>query len=263
MTTTNPTGSKRRALTPDELHTIHVAIRDAQDTPDLRNAALGALYTALLADTGNSLHEMLEAGQLKASDYAIPTSQWQAILAAATRRAEAWGTAAQIGLDLAINLMPSHYHDPDAPTPDLPLPDYRPLSHRLTLSREAVDVIAACETHLSRLRTFYGQASATYQTALHSWHRNLAGLFTMNTGADTHITRDGDLSLFVRTGSGLVYALIFHGATRRCTDPQCEALLDDDGAARPRHSSASVLKHDHTPSYPVGAPRPGDWSFHS
>src|SRR4051794_16386893 len=103
MTTTNPTGSKRRALTPDELHTIHVAIRGAQDTPDLRNAALGALSPPLRAATGNPLHEMRGTGQLKPGASATPPSQWQATLAAVPRRAEAWGTAAQVGLDLAIN----------------------------------------------------------------------------------------------------------------------------------------------------------------
>jgi hypothetical protein len=86
-------------------------------------------------------------------------------------------------------------------------------------------VINACETHLDRLRTHYGPASSTYQDALHSWHRNLTALITMNTGAHTQVSKDTNISLFVHTSSGLVYALIFHGATRRCTTPGCDALL--------------------------------------
>jgi hypothetical protein len=242
---TNSTAPVRRVLSPEDLHRIHAAIRDAADTRQLLGTTLNALYTALSTDTDPA------AGPIIPGRYAIPTSQWQAILAAITRRAEAWGTAAEVGLELATNLMPAHYDDPAVPAPDLPLPDYRPLEHRLTLSRDAVDVITACEAHLSRLRACYGPASEVYQSALHSWHRNLAALLTMNTGADT------------RVGTGLLYALIFHGATRRCTTAGCDALIDDDGTARPARTGAPVLDHEHTPSYPAGAARPGVWFVHS
>jgi len=262
-TSANSTSRVRRPLTADELHTILSAVRDAADTRQLLTTAVRALYTALLADTGHTFDNLPAGEQIDPGEYAIPTSQWQAILAAITGRAHAWGTAAEVGLELALNLMPSHYDDPQTPVPDLPLPDYRPLERTLTLSREAVDVIDACETHLAQLRSFYGPASDTYQTALHSWHRNLAGLFTMNTGADTHIGKDGELSLFVRTSSGLVYGLIFHGATRHCTTSGCDALINDDGTAQPSHHGAAALDHKHTPSYPLDGPRPGGWSFHS
>jgi hypothetical protein len=91
----------------------------------------------------------------------------------------------------------------------------------------------------------------------------LADLFTGDLGADTHISEDGRLALLVRTSSGFTYGLIFHGRTRRCTTAGCAAVIDDTGVARPADSLAPMLDHDHTPSYPIGAPQPGEWFFHS
>ena len=93
--------------------------------------------------------------------------------------------------------------------------------------------------------------------ALASWHRNLAGLFSMAFGASTRITRDGDLSLFAVTGSGFVYAVIFHGHQRHCTADGCHARIGDDGTVYPSQQDAAVLDHQHTPSYPLGGPQPG------
>ena len=85
----------------------------------------------------------------------------------------------------------------------------------------------------------------------------------MGFGAHTRVSRDGDLSLFVSTASGLDLGVIFHGQHRRCTNPACGALITDDSAASPFSSTSTVLDHEHTPSYPLSAPRPGTWSFHS
>lgn len=252
----------RRALTARELDTIHERIRDAADTGHLLHDAVGAVYTALLSDTGRSLHSFDEHHRLDVTAFAIPTNQWTAIVAAMTRRAEQWGTGAPLALEL-INVMPSSYDDPDTPTPQLPLPDYRPTTYRLHIHRDAVDVIAACEAHLTALHDFYGPTSMVLQQASRSWHRNLAGLFVHTTGIDTHISKDGPMSLYVQTSGGLVYGLIFHGALRRCTTPRCAALIDDTGAVDPSPSGAPVLQHPHTPSYPIGAPQPGEWSIHS
>jgi hypothetical protein len=255
--TTSTPAQIRTTLNTHDLHRIHAAILDAADTRQLIETTLTILYDALAGDTGT------QARQIQPQRYAIPTSQWTAILTAVTNRAQAWGTATAVGLELALNLMPGHYHDPDVPAPNLDLPDYRPTEHRLTITRSAVDVITAAEAHLDRLQTCYGPTSQTYQTALHSWHRGLAGLFSMNSGAHTQVSADGALSLFVHTAGGFVYGLIFHGTDRRCTTDGCHALIDADGAARPACTGAMVLDHDHTPSYPVDAPRPGAWSFHS
>jgi hypothetical protein len=256
-TSTNPTTPVRRVLSPDELHRIHTVIRDAADTRQLLGTALGVLYDALSTDAE------AEARPVIPSRYAIPASQWQAILTAMTQRAQAWGTAAEVGLELALNLLPAYYDNPAVPAPDLDLPDYRPAEFRITLTRDAVDVIAASEAHLAQLRDFYGPGSEIYQSALHSWHHNLSATLTMNSGSDTHVSKDGALSLFVRTSSGLVYGVIFHGTARYCTSDGCDALIDDGGTARPAHTGAAMRDHEHTPSYPVGAPRPGTWSFHS
>ncbi len=257
------TGQVRRALSTEELQRILHAVRDATDTRQLLTTAIGALYTALLADTGRDPTQVPDGEQVRPGDYAIPASQWQAILTAITGRAQQWGTAAEVALAAAIDYLPAQYDDPRVPAPTLTLPDYRPAQHILVLDRDAVDVIAACEAHLGRLRTFYGAGSGTYQDALHSWHRNLAALFTMTTGVHTHVGKDGPLSLIVRTSSGLIYGLIFHGATRRCTSDGCDALIADDGTTRPGHAGTRVPDHPHLPSYPLNGPRPGTWTFHS
>jgi hypothetical protein len=254
----------RRVLTTDDLHVIQDAAEAAENTGHLLRTAVTALYTALRDRPDHlSQDERPSPAQLiRPGDYAIPSSQWQAILAVITGRAQAWGTAAEVGLELALNLMPSHYDDPDVPEPDLPLPDHRPTEHRVTFTRDAIDVITACQTHLQRLRDHYHPTSATYRIAADSWHDRLAGLLSANTGADTHVNSYGNLGLLVRTSSGLFYALVFHADPRHCTTTECGALIDDDATPRAARTS-TVLDHDHTPSYPVGAPTPGHWSLHS
>jgi hypothetical protein len=86
----------------------------------------------------------------------------------------------------------------------------------------------------------------------------------MGLGADTRVSKDGKLSLLVRSGSGLVYAIIFHPDQRRCTRPGCPAVINDDGRAWTYRPELPRCPDDrHEPSYPVDAPAPGTWSFHS
>ena len=264
MSTTpnDPTAPVRRVLGSDDLDHIFYVIRAATGTGHLLDTVLAALYAALTGEPSDTDAGITASG-VHPDRYAIPTSQWQVITAAITNRAQAWGTAAEVGLELAMNLMPTQYAEPSVPAPNFALPDYRPIEYRLTLTRDAIDVISACELHLERLRAFYDPASDIYQTAVHSWHCNLTSLLTMNTGGHTIVSRDGDLSLFIRAGNGLVFALIFHEAARRCTGKGCAALIDDDGTTRPAWNGAAVRDHKHTPTYPVGAPRPGTWTFHS
>jgi len=252
----------RRALTAEELHSIRARILAAADTAGLLNDAVLALYAVLLADTGRTFADLPGWQRLNPADYAIPTSQWEAIVTAISRRADAWGTTVQVALDL-VDVMPSSYNAPDIPAPDFALRDYRPEVYNIQISRDAIDVIGACETHLHQLRTSYGPTSGIYLDALHSWHRGLTGLFSRNSGINTVVSKDGPLSLLVRTGGGLVYTLIWHGATRRCTDPACGAVIDEGGTAAPGHTGAAVLDHDHTATHPIGAARPGQWSLHS
>jgi hypothetical protein len=124
-------------------------------------------------------------------------------------------------------------------------------------------VIAACEAHVQALGGYFGWQSPPYLDALASWHRQLARLFGMGLGAHTRVSKDGDRSLLVRTASGIVFAVIFHGARRHCLAQGCAATILDDGRAYPPYQGAPTLDHEHVPSYPLDAPQPGEWSFHS
>ncbi|MGW1888280.1 hypothetical protein [Streptomyces sp. NPDC001970] len=59
----------------------------------------------------------------------------------------------------------------------------------------------------------------------------------------------GPMSLLVAPAAWST-PLIRHGATRRCTDPACDAVIDD-GIARPAHAGATVPNH--TLTYPLEA----------
>src|SRR5437870_2938028 len=106
--------------------------------------------------------------------------------------------------------MPSSYDDPETPAAAWERVDARPHTLQIAVSREAIDVIGACEGRLQALAEHYGRDSRIYLDALHSWHHHVIGLFSMAFGADTRISRDGELSLFAATGSGFVYGVIFH-----------------------------------------------------
>ena len=252
----------KRPLTAVEMQTLLTAVSNATSTADLLTVAVVDLFTILLADEGKTLADFTPTDRLDPSRYAIPTVQWTALTTAITDRAAQWGTGPELALQL-VNTMPATYDDPTAAVPVLPRVDYRPEVHILEVSREAIDAIDAADAHIHALGTWYGRDSDTYLDALESWHRHLSHLFALGFGAHTRVSRDGDLSLFVQTACGLVYAVIFHRQYRRCTDPACGALIADDGTASASSSTGIVLDHEHTPTYPLGAPRPGSWSSHS
>ena len=235
-------------------------IAASTDSRDLLHRAVRGVFTPLLADHGASFDDLGPDVGLDPSDYTIPTAQWQAIVAAVTNRAGEWGTGAVLALHL-VNLLPSSYDDPVVPAPPLPTTDHRPGVHEVRLTREATDVIAACDAHVDALGRAYGWDSPIHLRALRTWHRHLAQLFSMATGADTRISADGPRSLFVATSSGFVYGVVFHGATRRCTTHGCAATLGDDGTAH--QAGQPGTGHAHEPSYPLDAPQPGEWTAHS
>ncbi|MDQ1645715.1 MAG: hypothetical protein QOJ50_1899 [Cryptosporangiaceae bacterium] len=251
----------QRALTNTEIQAILAAIENATSTADLLHRAVSTIYDALLTGTGATFAGAT-AHSIRPTGYAIPASQWQAIMRAVTDRAAQWGTGAELGLNL-VNLMPSSYDDPAVPAPAVPAADHRPYVHQLHVTREATDTIAACDTHVQALGQHYGHQSEIYTEALTSWHHQLARLFSMNLGAETRISRDGPLSLLVFTGSGFTFGVIFHGTRRRCTTTGCAATITDGGAAQPAYPGATVAEHEHQPSHPLDAPQPGEWSFHS
>jgi len=262
MTSHNHATAVRRPLTDTELGTLFTAISNASNTSLLVHAAIVGLFNALLADQGKTFADFSTEHQLDPRQFAIPATQWQAIMTAIGDRAAEWGTGPELALTL-VDKMPAHYQDPDIPAPALARIDRRPHTHILEVTRDATDVIAACDHHIQNLGTYYGRNSSIYHDALASWHRQLSHLFSMATGAHTTVRRDGDLSLVVTTASGLTFGLIFHGHHRHCTDPGCRAQISDDGTASPFTTGAPVLDHEHNPSYPLGAPRPGTWTYHS
>ncbi|MEV0734082.1 hypothetical protein [Polymorphospora sp. NPDC050346] len=262
MTTSNHGYRVRRAFTAAELDTILTDLTHATSTADLLVRTVRAVFGPLLADHGATLDDYTAAHRLDQADYAIPVNQWQVVAAAAIQRAVEWGTGVTVSVDIA-NVMPSMYDDPAAPVPAAVAVDRRPLVHELHVARDATDVIAAAESHIDALGRYYGQASDIHLEALTSWHHQLARLFSMAFGARTKISRDGSRSLFVHTASGFTFAVIFHGSRRHCTEQACAATIRDDGTACPPRPGAAILAHDHTPSYPLDAPQPGHWSFHS
>lgn len=261
MTTNDPTYRVRRALTDPEIGAVVAGITQATTTAGLLGGALRTIFNPLLADLGLSVDDFDAEHQLQPADYAIPATQWTALAEAITRRAGEWGASVQIGVEL-FNMGPSTYDDPHVPAPAIHIPDRQPQVHLLRVTREAVDVIAACGRHLADLGAYYGWRSDVYREALASWHHCLANLFGMHFGADTRVTVDGRLSLYVSCSGGFVYGVIFHGQPRRCTVTGCTATIGDDGAVDQSRRPA-VDDHEHQPSYPLGAPQPGNWSLHS
>ncbi|MGX1778524.1 hypothetical protein ACWIGW_40910 [Nocardia brasiliensis] len=257
----NPVIEVRRALTDAEIGVLAEGIANATSIPELLSAAVRGLFDTLLADHGRRFDDFDHDHPLDPRHFAIPSIQWQALAGAVTSRADQWGAAAAIGLHL-VNIWPSSFDDPDVAEPQLSVVDRRPHQFDIHVSRDAADEIAKCEDHLSSLASYYGPTSTQYLEALRSWHSLVVKLFATRCGADTTVTRDGHLSLLVNCDH-LVYAVIFHGWHRTCTDPACRATASDDGSWRTPHDSAPILDHAHTPSYPFDAPQPGDWSSHS
>jgi hypothetical protein len=258
---TSPTESRRRPLTDNELAAIRQCIIDAPDTGTLISDAIRAVYTPLLADAGIAFDAMPDGLRINAAEYAIPTVQRTAIVDAISRRAEAWGTSALFVLDL-YNLLPGVYDDPAVPEPDMQIPDYRPQTYHLQISRDAIDAIAAAEQHLYHLAVEYGSSHEGF-TAATSWSRCMASLFSRFSGGTVRVDAAGPMSVLVRPANGLVYGIIWHAAPRRCADPSCAATIDDDGTAHDSRPSVDLAGHTPQLTYPLDATQPGAWSLHA
>lgn len=253
----------RRALTGTEMTSIRTAIDAACSTPEILAAALNSVFTALLAPLGESLASYSPSHRLDPGAFAIPAAQWTAITGACLARADAFGGRMQIAMEL-INVMPASYDDPTVTVPDAPPADQRPYEHVLTVSREATDVITAASRRCAELGRYFGEDSREYREAARSWQHHISQVFSMAFGPQTRISRDGDLSLLVSSGSGFTYGIIFHPDRRRCTCAGCKAVINDDGTAWTYSpDDATCPGGQHAPSYPLDAPHPGSWSFHS
>lgn len=250
----------RRALTNDEMTRITTTIAAADSTAKAVAATVTGTMAALLAPLGETLDNYSSERPLDPSRFAIPTAQWHAICEACLARADAFGGRVQASIAL-INMMPGSYDDPSVTVTTAPLPDQRPYEYALTVTREATDVIAAASARCAELERYYGSESREHLDAIRSWEQQLTRLFSMALGASARVSRDSDLSLLVTTSTGFTYGIIFHPDRRRCTVAGCTALIADDGTTR-AHGPACP-DENHTPSYPLDAPQPGTWSFHS
>lgn len=138
-------------------------------------------------------------------------------------------------------------------------------THTLSVNKRAVDTIVSMGEHVAKLGAYFGPAHKYTVDASLSLNKNITQMFSMFFGGETHVTRDGELSLFVQTKTGFVYGLIFHGHRRMCTVPTCKAWLADADSVGYSYNDDAVLcgKGEHTPDIPFDAPDPGTWSFHS
>jgi hypothetical protein len=142
--------------------------------------------------------------------------------------------------------------------------DTRPYTTDFTISREAMDVMQAASNYCLKLRDYYGVSSKRYTMAVETWQRQITMVFARPMGAGVRVMKDNDLSLVVSAASGFVFGLIFHGDKRHCTREGCMAFINDDGTtSKYRYDSPECTDGKHEPSYPLDAPQPGTWSFHS
>jgi hypothetical protein len=82
---------------------------------------LAHLYDALRHHDGRRLADLKGAGRISPQDWQIPVTQWDTIAQAASNRAEAWGTGAQLRADL-LDRTPGVFDDPTATTDTQPPP---------------------------------------------------------------------------------------------------------------------------------------------
>lgn len=253
----------RRALTIDEMTVILARITAVEDLTQLLPIVVVAVYDTLLADLGLSLNALPKGQQLDPRKFLIPAQQWEAISTAVTHRATVAGGRAAPAMSL-VDLLPSTYDDPAAPVPDLAGTDHRPDGLEVSLTRDAVEVITAAGHHIQALARHYGPGSREHVTAATTWLSALNQVISMSCRPRVRVVRDGTLSLLVHTSGGSTFAVIFHGDARHCTAGDgCTALIADDGTVHAPYPTTTVADHDHEPSFPLDAPRPGSWGVHS
>ncbi|MEU7906400.1 hypothetical protein [Actinoplanes sp. NPDC049118] len=252
----------RRPLTDAELHDVRQHLHGDADCPRaLVDAVVTTVFDALLADSGQTLRDRSPGEGFDRSRYAIPVSQWTAIVMAVTDHAYAWDAAVSTGMVLAA-LMPAAYDDPAVPTPHLGTPDTHLHILRLDIGRGAAAMITACGNHLTALANAYGADSTRYRMAAISWVQQLIALLTSPPGARHVLHPDGPLSLYASTDDGYHYGIAFQPEPRRCTAVGCHAVTTDPGVGarwQPATPGAFVGEHEHLPSYPFDAPQPGRW----
>lgn len=159
----------------------------------------------------------------------------------------------------------------------MPEPD----THDLHVTRSATEVIQACAEHAAVAHDFWvihnaGKPFArSDDNTLTSWSRQISLLFNTFFGHESRVTKDGELSLYVRTTGGYEYGLIFHPAHYRVDKPQPSDVKPTGTTAHMGrycfHDGINCFKplrdgkcSEHgEPSAAAALPTPGEWSFHS
>jgi hypothetical protein len=258
--TSPPVSAVRRPLTSTELDTIRQQIHSEAAGPhELVTAVVTAVFDALLADRERAHRDHQDDALFDRSLYAIPVSQWTAIVTTVTDRAYTWGAATSTGMNLAA-LLPDSYDDPAVPTPLLQPIDGSSHLVRLDISREATATVASCQQHLIALAGAYGTDSDHYRDAAASWSLQLTALISAPPGVHRVLHPDGPLSLYVSTDEGGHYGIVFEPLSRHCTVAGCDAVTGAGGHWQPSCPDAVVIDHEHQPSHPADGPQPGRWT---
>lgn len=138
----------------------------------------------------------------------------------------------------------------------------------LELSREAQETVQSMLRHVQTLEAAYGVEHKWVKEARDSLLHVLSDLFCWHgTLVVTKDFVDRSLVCFIRQpngGTGLVFGLIFHSTRRHCTNDECDLYANDDGTTFHYRSHGEQRDcGDHKWLYPLTAPTPGTWSFHS
>lgn len=129
-------------------------------------------------------------------------------------------------------------------------------------TQQARETYQAMIWHVDQLGRAYGEE--------HKWTReaatSLAHVSSSIVGwGNVRVTRDDTLSLFCQARGGFVFGIIFHGIARRCLVAGCTKYANDQGGLYHygNRDQEQVQLHRHRWLYPLDAPTPGSWSFHS
>lgn len=135
-----------------------------------------------------------------------------------------------------------------------------PTEPTVTWSPEGRQTWKAMAYHVAALRTAYGRHNDwTMDAALSLAHASTH----LASWSQLRVMKDGPLSLYC-VGDSIHFGILFSSVHRRClaTDTGCKAVINDDGVAW-SYMPGDVVEHTHVLSYPLDAPKPGTWSFHS
>lgn len=138
------------------------------------------------------------------------------------------------------------------------------------VSEDAQEAIAAASNRVASIGEYFGFSSAQYIEAARTWQHALSNLFGRPWADQVRVFRDGPAgSVNLLVTGGMTLGIIFHQATRHCTNEGCSARIQDDGTVWTFNTGDRVCASPndgsprHNLSWPLDAPNPGSWSTHS